>query len=216
MTNKKILITAGPTYEKIDPVRFIGNFSSGKMGYAIAEELANKGASVVLISGPTALKINHPNIEKVDVVTAKEMYDASIQNFSKCDGGIMTAAVADFTPQNPVDKKVKRGKENYSIELTPTKDIAASLGKLKTASQFLVGFALETNDEEFNANLKLKKKNLDFIVLNSLNDKGAGFQHDTNKISIISSNAAPKEFELKQKSEVAKDIVNELIDFCEK
>ncbi len=186
------------------------------MGYAIAEELANEGASVVLVSGPTALKINHPNIEKIDVLTAEEMYNASVQHFSKCDGGIMTAAVADFTPLDPVDKKVKRGKENYSIELTPTKDIAASLGEMKTTSQFLVGFALETNDEEFNAKLKLKKKNLDFIVLNSLNDKGAGFQHDTNKISIISSNASPKEFELKPKSEVAKDIVYELINFCEK
>nr|WP_227006008.1 phosphopantothenoylcysteine decarboxylase [Marinifilum sp. N1E240] len=209
------MITTGPTYEKIDPVRFIGNFSSGKMGYAIAEELADNGAHVVLISGPTSQQTTHSNIERIDVVSAKEMYQATVERFSDCDGGIMTAAVADFTPLDPMDKKVKRGKENYSIELTPTKDIAASLGQLKTDKQFLVGFALETNDEDFNAKLKLEKKNLDFIVLNSLNDKGAGFQHDTNKISIINNKGTAKRFDLKLKSEVAKDIVNELIDFVE-
>jgi len=185
------------------------------MGYAIAEELADNGAHVVLISGPSSQQTRHPNIERIDVVSAKEMYQASVERFSNCDGGIMTAAVADFTPLNPVDSKVKRGKENYSIELTPTKDIAASLGQLKTDKQFLVGFALETNDEDFNAKLKLEKKNLDFIVLNSLNDKGAGFQHDTNKISIINNKGTAKRFDLKLKSEVAKDIVNELIDFVE-
>ncbi|WP_299993104.1 phosphopantothenoylcysteine decarboxylase [Marinifilum sp. N1E240] len=199
----------------MDPVRFIGNFSSGKMGYAIAEELADNGAHVVLISGPTSQQTTHSNIERIDVVSAKEMYQATVERFSDCDGGIMTAAVADFTPLDPMDKKVKRGKENYSIELTPTKDIAASLGQLKTDKQFLVGFALETNDEDFNAKLKLEKKNLDFIVLNSLNDKGAGFQHDTNKISIINNKGTAKRFDLKLKSEVAKDIVNELIDFVE-
>ena len=186
------------------------------MGYAIAEELANNGAKVVLVSGPTALQTKHPNINKIDVVSAEEMYQASIDNFSDCDGGIMTAAVADFTPLNPEDRKVKRGKDNYSIELTPTKDIAASLGKIKTEKQFLIGFALETNDEEFNAKLKLEKKNLDFIVLNSLNDNGAGFQHDTNKISIIDNKGLSKKFELKPKTEVAKDIVTELIRFYEK
>ncbi|WP_326493324.1 phosphopantothenoylcysteine decarboxylase [Marinifilum sp. D737] len=211
-----MLITTGPTYEKIDPVRFIGNFSSGKMGFAIAEELAENGANVVLVSGPTALKTKHPNINRIDVVTAQEMYQASIDNYPNCNGGIMTAAVADFTPLNPEDRKVKRGKENYSIELTPTKDIAASLGKIKAKNQFLVGFALETNDEEFNAKLKLEKKNLDFIVLNSLNDSGAGFQHDTNKISIIDNEGSAKKFELKPKIEVAKDIVEELIQFYEK
>ncbi|RKE04191.1 LOW QUALITY PROTEIN: phosphopantothenate-cysteine ligase /phosphopantothenoylcysteine decarboxylase [Marinifilum flexuosum] len=216
LSDKKILITTGPTYEKIDPVRFIGNFSSGKMGFAIAEELAENGANVVLVSGPTALKTKHPNVNRIDVVTAEEMYQASIDNYPNCNGGIMTAAVADFTPLNPEDRKVKRGKENYSIELTPTKDIAASLGKIKAKNQFLVGFALETNDEEFNAKLKLEKKNLDFIVLNSLNDSGAGFQHDTNKISIIDNEGSAKKFELKPKTEVAKDIVEELIQFYEK
>lgn len=186
------------------------------MGFAIAEELADNGANVVLVSGPTALKTNHPNINRIDVVSAEEMYKASVENFSTCDGGIMTAAVADFTPLNPENRKVKRGKENYSIELTPTKDIAASLGEIKADNQFLVGFALETNDEEFNAKLKLKKKNLDFIVLNSLNDAGAGFQHDTNKISIIDNNGLAKKFSLKPKKDVAKDIVNELIEFYEK
>lgn len=186
------------------------------MGYAIAEELAENGANVVLVSGPTALKTKHPNINKIDVLTAEEMYQASIKNFSDCDGGIMTAAVADFTPLSPEDKKVKRGKENYSIELTPTKDIAACLGKEKTNSRFLVGFALETNNEELNAKLKLEKKNLDFIVLNSLNDNGAGFQHDTNKISIIDHKGLAKNYDLKPKTEVAKDIVAEIIGLYEK
>jgi phosphopantothenoylcysteine decarboxylase/phosphopantothenate--cysteine ligase len=196
-------------------VRFIGNFSSGKMGFAIAEELANQGAEIVLISGPTSQTTDHPQINRVDVVSAQEMYEASMKFFPECDGGIMTAAVADFTPLSPENKKVKRGKENYSIELTPTKDIAASLGQVKSNEQFLVGFALETNNEEFNANLKLKKKNLDFIVLNSLNDAGAGFQHDTNKITIIGKNVDIRKFELKPKVEVARDIVNELISYCE-
>lgn len=196
-------------------MRFIGNFSSGKMGFSIAEELANNGAEVVLISGPTALTTQNPNISRIDVVSAKEMYDAALLHFPYCDGGIMTAAVADFTPLSVEDKKVKRGKENYSIELTPTKDIAESLGEKKTPKQFLVGFALETNNEESNAKLKLEKKNLDFIVLNSLNDKGAGFQHDTNKISIITKGGDCKKFELKSKREVAIDIVNELIAFYE-
>ncbi len=186
------------------------------MGYAIAEELADHGASVVLVSGVTALKTKHPNIRRVDVVTAQEMYEACIDNYANCDGGIMTAAVADFTPLTPEDKKVKRGKENYSIELTPTKDIAASLGRAKTNSQFLVGFALETNDEEFNAKSKLEKKNLDFIVLNSLNDTGAGFQYDTNKISIIDREGSVKKFDLKPKREVAKDIVTEIINLYKK
>lgn len=185
------------------------------MGFAIAEELANQGAEIVLISGPTSQTTDHPQINRVDVVSAQEMYEASMKFFPECDGGIMTAAVADFTPLSPENKKVKRGKENYSIELTPTKDIAASLGQVKSNDQFLVGFALETNNEEFNANLKLKKKNLDFIVLNSLNDEGAGFQHDTNKITIIGKNGDTRKFELKPKVEVARDIVNELISYCE-
>ena len=186
------------------------------MGFAIAEELAENGADVILISGPTALQAHHPNINKIDVVSAKEMYDVSIEQYPNCDGGIMTAAVADFTPQNPENRKVKRGKENYTIELTPTRDIAASLGEMKSDKQFLIGFALETNDEECNARLKLNRKNLDFIVLNSLNDPGAGFQSDTNKISIINKSGETKKYELKAKTEVAKDIVEELICFCEK
>ncbi len=185
------------------------------MGFSIAEELASQGARVVLISGPTSLSTQNTNIERIDVVSAQEMYEASLRHFPTCDGGIMTAAVADFTPVFKEEKKVKRGKENYSIELTPTKDIAASLGAIKTSNQFLVGFALETNNEEKNAKLKLEKKNLDFIVLNSLNDKGAGFQCDTNKITIISKLSGCKKFELKSKIEVAKDIVNELIAYYE-
>lgn len=207
------MLTAGPTYEKIDPVRFIGNFSSGKMGFCLAEELANQGAQVVLISGPTDLQTQHANIERIDIVSAQEMYEAAQKNFPTCDGGIMSAAVADFTPLRIDKKKVKRGKENYSIELTPTKDIAASLGKIKSSEQFLIGFALETNDEELNAKGKLERKNLDFIVLNSLNDKGAGFQHDTNKITIFSKDGNSKKFALKNKAEVAIDIVNELIAY---
>jgi len=205
------MITTGPTYEKIDPVRFIGNFSSGKMGFSIAEKLAEEGAQVILISGPSSCQTNHPNIHRIDVVSAKEMYDASVEHFPNCNGAVMAAAVADFTPLNPVDAKVKREKSNYTIELTPTQDIAASLGKMKSEKQFLVGFALETNDEEQNAQLKLEKKNLDLIVLNSLNDSGAGFQHDTNKITIFSRSGQMKKFDLKTKKEVAADIVDELI-----
>lgn len=205
------MITTGPTYEKIDPVRFIGNFSSGKMGFSIAEKLAEEGAQVTLISGPSACKTTHPNINRIDVVSAQEMYEASFEHYPNNDGAVMTAAVADFTPLNPVDVKVKREKSNYTIELTPTQDIAASLGKVKTKKQFLVGFALETNDEEHNAQLKLEKKNLDLIVLNSLNDSGAGFQHDTNKITIFTRDGQIKKFELKPKSQVAKDIVDEII-----
>ncbi|MDE5421207.1 phosphopantothenoylcysteine decarboxylase [Ancylomarina sp. DW003] len=205
------MITTGPTYEKIDPVRFIGNFSSGKMGFSIAEKLAEEGAQVTLISGPSACKAIHPNINRIDVVSAQEMYEASLEHFPHCDGAIMTAAVADFTPLNPLNTKVKREKSNYTIELTPTKDIAASIGNIKSENQFLVGFALETNNEEQNAQLKLEKKNLDLIVLNSLNDSGAGFQHDTNKITIFSRKGGMKKFELKSKTEVAEDIVDELV-----
>jgi len=183
------------------------------MGFAITEELANQGAEVTLITGPTNLHIENSNINRIDVVTAEEMYLSAVEHYPNCDGGIMTAAVADFTPLHPEEIKVKRGKENYNIELTPTKDIAASLGQMKTKSQFLVGFALETNNEESNAKLKLDKKNLDFIVLNSLNDKGAGFQCDTNKISILNRQGIVKKFELKPKKEVAKDIVNEVLEY---
>jgi len=181
------------------------------MGFSIAEKLAEEGALVTVISGPSACQTIHPNINRINVISAQEMYDAALENFPDSDGAIMTAAVADFTPLNPVDAKVKREKSNYTIELTPTRDIAASIGSIKSDNQFLVGFALETNNEEQNAQLKLEKKNLDLIVLNSLNDSGAGFQHDTNKITIFSRKGDVKRFDLKPKSEVAKDIVDELI-----
>ncbi len=213
---KRILITAGPTHEQIDPVRFIGNNSTGKMGYAIAENLAEKGAEVVLISGPVAIKAKHPKIKVVKVENAKQMLDASENEFAGCDAAIMAAAVADFTPVTIVNTKVKRGKENWNIELKPTADIAAELGKMKTEKQVLVGFALETTDEYKNAELKLQKKNLDFIVLNSLNDSGAGFGTDTNKVTIIEACGSSKAFELKQKTEVADDISNYLLTFMQK
>lgn len=185
------------------------------MGYAIAETLADNGAKVILVSGPTSLSISHELITRIDITSAQEMFDASIEHFPQCDGAIMSAAVADFTPVKTEDKKVKRGKENYTIELTPTKDIAAELGQLKEDNQLLVGFALETNDEGANARKKLAKKNLDFIVLNSLNDPGAGFQHDTNKITIIDKSGNVRDFDLKSKKEVAVDIVNKIVDEME-
>jgi phosphopantothenoylcysteine decarboxylase/phosphopantothenate--cysteine ligase len=209
LSNKHLLITAGPTHEAIDPVRFIGNHSSGKMGYAIALEAANRGALVNLISGPVNLSIQHPNITLQKVTTAAEMYAASKQLFPSCDMAIMSAAVADFTPANVSEKKIK-DKQQTSISLVPTTDIAAELGRLKQANQKLVGFALETDDELENAKRKLKKKNLDFIVLNSLQDKNAGFKFDTNKITIIDSNNNISEFELKLKQEVAVDILDEI------
>ena len=211
LKSKKIIVTAGPTFEEIDPVRFIGNYSSGKMGYAIAEELADNGAEVILISGPVSLSPINKNITKVNVKSAQEMYDASIKHFYKADGAIMAAAVADFTPISSNDNKLKRGKDNLNIELKPTKDIARELGKIKKNNQFLVGFALETNNEIENAKQKIINKNLDFIVLNSLKDKGSGFQFDTNKITIIDKNNKIEKFELKLKINVAKDIVNKII-----
>ena len=210
--NKVALVTAGPTYEKIDPVRFIGNFSTGKMGFAIAETLAEQGAKVFLISGPVSQKIQHANIQRIDVLSAEDMYQESIKQFSKCDIAVMAAAVADYKVKNTADKKIKRKSEELSLDLTPNKDIAASLGKIKTNKQILVGFALETNNELENAQKKIQKKNLDFIVLNSLKDKGAGFGHDTNKISIIDANNKKSEFELKSKKEVSLDIVNKIIE----
>jgi phosphopantothenoylcysteine decarboxylase/phosphopantothenate--cysteine ligase len=208
LVGKKYLITAGPTFEKIDPVRFIGNYSSGKMGFALAEQLAQRGAEVILVAGPVSLQINHPNITRINVESASQMYDEAIKNFSYCDGAIMSAAVADFTPVNKSDKKIKRGKENYTIELTPNKDIAAELGKMKNDKQLLIGFALETDNEHANAVSKLNKKNLDFIVLNSLNDEGAGFGVDTNKIKIIDKNSKTINYELSSKKQVACDILD--------
>jgi phosphopantothenoylcysteine decarboxylase / phosphopantothenate---cysteine ligase len=216
LVNKTVLVTAGPTYEPIDPVRFIGNFSTGKMGFAIAEELAEQGAKVILITGPTYLATNNKSIQRIDVQTADEMYVKAIKHFKSSDAAIMSAAVADFKPNAKASEKIKRGKENFQIELVPNKDIAAELGKLKTKKQVLVGFALETTNEISNAVKKINTKNLDFIVLNSLKDKGAGFGHDTNKITIIDSKEKRIEFKLKSKSEAAADIVNILADVIKK
>ncbi len=211
LLNKKVLVTAGPTYEKIDPVRFIGNYSSGKMGFALAEELAKEGAEVTLVTGPVHLKTTHPNIHRVDVESAMEMHNACLEHFPATDAAIMCAAVADYRPKEQADRKIKRKAGEMNIELQATADIAAALGQLKTPSQRLVGFALETNDEKQNALAKMQKKNLDFIVLNSLQDNGAGFGVDTNKITILSKDNNAQEFELKQKTEVAVDIVKKLI-----
>ena len=211
MKGKRVLITAGPTYEKIDPVRFVGNYSSGKMGFALAEECARRGAEVDFICGPVSsdMKTQSPLIHRYDVESAMDMYERATSMFPAVDAGILCAAVADFTPETTADEKIKRKGDDMVIRLKPTQDIAASLGQMKTEAQILVGFALETNDEKNNAQLKLKKKNLDFIVLNSLNDEGAGFRCDTNKITIISVDDE-KDFPLKSKAEVAKDIVDEL------
>lgn len=210
LLNKTFLVTAGPTFEKIDPVRFIGNYSSGKMGYAIALELAERGAKVILVSGPVSQIINHENITVKSVESAAEMLAESTSVFEKTDGAVMCAAVADFTPVVTESRKTKRGKQNWNLELQPTKDIAAELGKMKSKQQILVGFALETNNEIQNATQKLQKKNLDFIVLNSLNEKGAGFKVDTNKITIIDKDNNTQFFELKSKNEVAADIVDKM------
>lgn len=211
LSKKKVLITAGPTYEKLDPVRFIGNYSSGKMGFALAEECARRGADVTIIAGPVSLKLNNPKINRINVGSADEMYNAAVNAFPSADVAILCAAVADYKPQHQETEKIKRNGDILNIPLVPNKDIAAQLGKMKKASQRLVGFALETNDEESNALKKIVKKNLDFIVLNSLNDQGAGFQYDTNKISIISKDGTKKDFNLKSKREVASDIVDETI-----
>lgn len=210
LSGKTILVTAGPTYEKIDPVRFIGNYSSGKMGMAIVDECLRRGAKVKLVLGPVSIPVSkHPNLEVVNVESAAQMYDAAVSSYPSADAAILSAAVADFTPTSTADHKIKRKGDELSIVLKPTMDIAAELGKMKTSDQVLVGFALETNDENANAQAKLKKKNFDFIVLNSLNDKGAGFRVDTNKITIIKANDS-KEYPLKSKTEVASDIIDEL------
>ena len=209
LAKKKILITAGPTYERIDPVRFISNFSSGKMGFALAEECASRGAEVLLITGPTALSLSHPNIRRVDVESAHEMYDAAIKTFPEMDAAILSAAVADYRPAQWTDEKIKRREgEEITITLTPNPDIAASLGKIRKPHQLIIGFALETSNEESNAGRKMEKKNFDFIVLNSLQDKGAGFGYDTNKVTILSRKGEKHSFELKTKKEVAKDIID--------
>ena len=211
LKGKKILVTAGPTYEAIDPVRFIGNRSSGKMGVAIADELAERGAEVILVLGPSKLQAEHPSVLTLKVESAQQMYDAATAHFSECHAAILAAAVADYRPKHVSDIKIKKKEGDMTIELEKTLDIAAALGTRKQAHQKLVGFALETNSEMENALSKLKRKNLDFIVLNSLRDAGAGFSHNTNKISIIFSKNNVKEFDLKNKDDVAKDIVNELV-----
>lgn len=211
LEKKKIVITAGPTYEKIDPVRFIGNYSSGKMGFALAEACAQQGAEVTLIAGPVSLTTTHPNIQRIDVESAEEMYQAAMTAFPEADAGILCAAVADYRPEIQVDEKIKReSKGEMMLHLVPNKDIAASLGAIKREGQVLVGFALETNNEATNAESKLKRKNLDFIVLNSLRDAGAGFRCDTNKISIIDRQGETTGYPLKSKQGVAVDIVNKL------
>ena len=209
LLGKKIVITAGPTYEKIDPVRFIGNYSSGKMGFALAEECAARGAEVTLVAGPVQLRTVHPNIHRIDVESCTEMYAATTKAFKEAHAAILCAAVADFTPETTSNTKIKREADDLILQLKPTQDIAAALGRIKQPHQRLVGFALETNNEVVHAQDKLQRKNLDFIVLNSLRDAGAGFRHDTNKITIISATES-KEYPLKTKSEVAKDIIDEL------
>ncbi len=212
LKHKHFIVTAGPTYEKIDPVRFIGNFSTGKMGFAIAESLAESGAKVSLISGPVNIKAQHPNITTFSVLSAKEMHKKAVELFAISDGAVMTAAVADYAPENISDKKIKRNNSKFNLNLIANPDIAAELGASKTNTQILVGFALETNNEEENAQKKLQKKKLDFIVLNSLNDSHSGFGHNTNKITIIDTNNNVEKFELKTKKEVSLDIVSKIID----
>ena len=210
MSGKKVLITAGPTYEKIDPVRFVGNYSSGKMGFALADACAKQGAEVTLITGPVNVRAKHAAINRINVESAEEMYKAVLSKFDKMDGAILCAAVADFTPVSQSDYKLKREHDNLVVELKPTLDIAAEVGKIKRHEQFLVGFALETNNEEANAKSKMERKNFDFIVLNSLQDPNSGFGFDTNKVSIIHRSGLQREYELKSKLEVADDIINEI------
>ena len=219
MRGKKVLITAGPTYEKIDPVRFIGNYSSGKMGFALAEECAQRGAEVTLVAGPVSMECSEA-IHRIDVESCEEMYQAATAAFKESDAAILCAAVADFRPEQQAKEKIKRethpqplptgrGESGLTLRLVPNPDIAAALGKMKTEKQVLVGFALETNDEEVNAKKKLEKKNLDFIVLNSLQNKGTCFQSDENQISIISKEGQ-RDYEKKSKQAVARDIVDEI------
>lgn len=210
LKGKTILVTAGPTYEAIDPVRFIGNHSSGKMGYDIAQSAANLGAKVILVSGPTHLKLQNNLVEVIRVVSAQEMYETCHQYFADVDVAIAAAAVADYKPKNVAQQKIKKAADEFNIELEKTKDILASFGKIKK-NQFLIGFALETENEIDNAKLKIQKKNLDLIVLNSMQDEGAGFGKQTNKITFIDKNFKVEPMELKSKEEVADDILNKVI-----
>lgn len=207
LDGKKVLITAGPTYEKIDPVRFIGNYSSGKMGFALAECCAQAGAEVTLVAGPVTLKTRHSGIKRIDVESADEMYDAAVAAFPGCDAAIMCAAVADYKPVEYSATKLKRSDDEMTLQLTPNRDIAAALGAMKRAGQCVAGFALETDDENAHAREKLRKKNLDFVVLNSLRHEGAGFRCDTNRVTIIGCDGSCQDYPCKPKSEVAGDIV---------
>lgn len=211
LKGRRIMITAGPTYEKIDAVRFIGNFSTGKMGFALAEECATRGAKVELIAGPVGLKTKHPNIHRTDVTSVQQMYEVATTCFPTCDTAILCAAVADFTPSTITDRKIKReGSGGMHLDLQPTQDIARELGRMKQKGQKLIGFALETDHEIEHAQGKLQRKNLDFIVLNSLRNPGAGFAHDTNQITLLFADGTRKDFGLKSKTEVASDIVDHL------
>jgi phosphopantothenoylcysteine decarboxylase/phosphopantothenate--cysteine ligase len=211
LKGKRILVTAGPTYEAIDPVRFIGNHSSGKMGFAIANELAKQGAIVTLITGPSSQILKHSSIQRIDVTSAAQMLDACLHHFDTADACIMSAAVADYTPVTVAAQKIKKHTDSFTIELKKTTDILRVLGERKRSNQLLVGFALETQNEEQNAIDKIKKKNLDLIVLNSLNDKGAGFKLDTNKVTLIDSGFVKTTFDTKSKIEVAGDICQKII-----
>jgi phosphopantothenoylcysteine decarboxylase/phosphopantothenate--cysteine ligase len=211
-SGKQFLVTAGPTYEAIDPVRFVGNFSSGQMGFAMAQKAAERGARVTLISGPTHLKVEHPLIERVDVVSAAQMYAACKKYFPGSDVTVMSAAVADFTPENPEKEKIKKSNKLTSISLIPTVDILAALGKEKSENQLLLGFALETENEIEHARIKLQNKNLDLIVLNSLKDQGAGFGVATNKVTILDKGGNQTNYPLKPKSEVAEDILDRIAE----
>jgi phosphopantothenoylcysteine decarboxylase/phosphopantothenate--cysteine ligase len=208
LAGRQVLVTAGPTQEPIDPVRYVSNHSTGKMGYAIAGAFARAGASVTLVSGPTALPLPDPRISRIDVRTAREMLDASLDVFPTADVTVLSAAVADYTPAHPADQKIKKKESVFALDMTRTVDIAATLGAQKRPDQWLMGFALETNNEVENARNKLKTKNLDWIVLNSLRDAGAGFGHDTNKITVIDKDEQTHEFALKSKDDVAQDLVD--------
>ena len=208
----RVLITAGPTYERIDPVRFIGNHSTGKMGFALAEAFADRGFDVLLIAGPVHIVAVNPAIKRIDVVSADDMYRAVMQHFAENDVAVFCAAVADFTPTVAADHKIKRKTDDLVIRLKPTQDIAAAAGRQKRQGQFIVGFALETDDEEANAVDKMHRKNLDMIVLNSLNDQGAGFGYDTNKVTVIERNGRRTDLPLQSKTEVARRIVEAVVE----
>ena len=212
LLNKTYLVTAGPTYEKIDPVRFIGNYSTGKMGFALAEQLASVGAFVILVCGPVHIQTQHPAIQRIDVTSADQMYEVCLRCFDRCNGAILTAAVADYAPLVAETEKIKRTAGNRFLELRPNRDIAAELGRLKKKGQILIGFALESQNEMDNALAKLESKNLDIIVLNSLREEGAGFGYDTNKITILERSGRVIDFPLKSKKEVAADIINHLME----